>query len=128
MKNKIKCAMCNKEIEIKNSHNGKPAVNGRVCEECNEKVIDKRKLLVEDEYCKEQQKIWAASWKKFEELQKTLKPGENALQVFQKKYGLDETENLWAHAFNQNTKKNGVHSTIDIMGDLLKDVARKSKN
>ena len=38
----MKCALCNAEITEKNSHNGHPLVEGRVCQDCNWKVIRER--------------------------------------------------------------------------------------
>lgn len=38
----MKCALCNAEINEKNSNNGYPLVEGRVCDDCNWKVIKER--------------------------------------------------------------------------------------
>ena len=48
---KMKCELCKKEIDQRNSHNGQPLVNGRVCSDCNYKVIMAR--LKEAEKAKE---------------------------------------------------------------------------
>ena len=47
----MKCELCKKEIDQRNSHNGQPLVNGRVCSDCNYKVIMAR--LKEAEKAKE---------------------------------------------------------------------------
>ena len=38
----MKCKLCNAEINEKNSNNGYPLVEGRVCNDCNWKVIKER--------------------------------------------------------------------------------------
>lgn len=38
----MKCQLCNSEINEKDSHNGYPLVEGRVCNDCNWKVIRER--------------------------------------------------------------------------------------
>lgn len=38
----MKCELCKKEITSKHSHNGDPLVKGRVCSDCNWKVIRER--------------------------------------------------------------------------------------
>ena len=38
----MKCALCGKEINDRDSHNGNPLVDGRVCSVCNWKVIKER--------------------------------------------------------------------------------------
>lgn len=45
----MKCKLCGKEIPERESHNGEPLVKGRVCSDCNWKVIRERLRLVNKE-------------------------------------------------------------------------------
>lgn len=45
----MKCKLCGKEISERDSHNGEPLIKGRVCSDCNWKVIRERLRLVNKE-------------------------------------------------------------------------------